>query len=92
MQKFIITSNGLFKYGDVRLHKHLLEAGEHCLGGGFYEFDFVSGRLLLSGSSYDFGVPRWHDLDALKMPAAFRGLRILYEGEELDKLVKINYI
>lgn len=92
MQKFIITSDGLFKYGDVRLHKNLLDSDEHCIGGGFYEFDFVSSRLLLSGSSYDFGIPRWERLEILKVPSAFRGLTIEYEGEDLRKMVKLEYI
>lgn len=92
MQKFIITSNGLFKYGDVRLHKNLLESDEYCIGGGFYEFDFVSSRLLLSGSSYDFGSPQWSRLKILKVPIAFRGLTIEYEGEDLRKFLKMEYI
>lgn len=92
MQKFIITSDGLFKYGDVRLHKNLLEADEHCIGGGFYEFDFVSCRLLLSGSSYDFGAPQWNRLDTLKVPSAFRGLTILYENEPLNLFLKLSYV
>lgn len=92
MQKFIITSDGLFKYGDVRLHKNLLEPDEHCIGGGFYEFDFVSSRLLLSGSSYDFGTPQWNRLDTLKVPAAFRGLTIEYEGDDLRTFLKMEYI
>lgn len=87
MQKFIITQEGVFKYGNVRMHKDLLSEGEVCYGGGFYEFDYVSNRLLLSGRSYDFGKPRWDRIDSLKMPSAFRGLSILYEGEDIDKYV-----
>jgi hypothetical protein len=92
MQKFIITQDGVFKYGNVRMHKDLLEAGDSCYGGGFYEFDYISNRLLLSGRSYDFGTPMWHHIDILKMPEAFRGLTVLYEGSPVSNFVKIEYV
>lgn len=92
MQKFIITSDGVFKYGNVRMHRNLLEGGETCIGGGFYEFDFVSNRLLLSGRSYDFGTPQWGRIETLKVPAALQGLTILYENEDLRQFLKFEYI
>lgn len=92
MQKFIITQNGVFRYGNVRMHKDLLEPGDMCYGGGFYEFDYVSNRLLLSGRSYDFGKPKWNYLDVLKVPAVFRGMTILYEDEPVGDLVQIEYV
>ena len=90
MQKFIITSEGVLKYGNVRMHKDLLTANDICMGGGFYEFDYVNCRLLLSGRSFDYGRPRWGYVDVLKVPGAFRGLDIFYEGERLD--VKVEYV
>ncbi|MCC8117580.1 MAG: hypothetical protein LIP09_02380 [Bacteroidales bacterium] len=87
MQKFILTSEGKFKYGDVNLHKHLLVGDEMCIGGGFYEFDYVSGRLLLSGKSYDYGTPKWYFLDTLYLPEALQGFQILYEGIDVHDLV-----
>jgi len=92
MQKFIITGDGTFKYGDVTMHRDLLEAGETCLGGGFYAFDYVSSRLLLTGRSYDYGKPRWNRIDVLKMPAPFAGLSILYEGIDITLLVTVEYV
>jgi hypothetical protein len=92
MQKFIITQEGVFRYGNVRMHKDLLEDRDQCIGGGFYEFDYVSNRLLLSGKSYDFGTPQWDYIDSLKMPEVFRGLTILYEGEKVNDFVRIEYI
>lgn len=56
--KFILTNTDRLRLGRVNLHKELLLPGEYCLGGGFYEFDYVGGRLLLSGKSYDFGRDR----------------------------------
>lgn len=92
MQKFIITHKGVFKYGNVRMHKDLLRGGDMCIGGGFYEFDYVSNRFLLTGSSYDFGRPKWHYIDTLKMPSVFRGMTILYEGEDVSHIVRMEYI
>lgn len=92
MQKFIITNDGVFKFGNVRMHKDLLESYETCIGGGFYEFDFISNRLLLSGRSYDFGTPQWNRIETLKVPASLRGLTILYEQEAIDKFLHIEYI
>lgn len=76
--KFILTDTGRLRLGMVRLHRHLLHEGEYCLGGGYYEFDYVGNRLQLSGSSYDFGTPRWQKVDVLKVPAEYRGMEIIY--------------
>lgn len=95
-QKFIITQSGHFRLGDVRLHKHLLQKDDVCYGGGFYQFDYTSGRLLLDGASYDYGRPRWERLMdtgiTLKIPEAYRGLQIVYHpnGRHAEGLVVTN--
>lgn len=85
-QKFIITRKGDFRLGDVRLHKDLLLPGDECYGGGFYEIDYATSRLLLEGESYDFGPPRWDWLEVemvtLKVPIAYRGYQIFCRDEE----------
>lgn len=91
MQKFIVTSDGLFKFGNVSMHRDLLAPGEHCIGGGMYEFDYASARMLLYGKSYDFGRPKWADIDLLELPPALSGLDIAYEGIPLSDFVKIAY-
>ena len=68
LPKFIITMNGYFRLGMVNQHKDLLKSGEQCIGGGYYHFDYVSNRILLDRESYDFGRPKWHLLDTLKVP------------------------
>ena len=72
-QKFIITAQGHFRLGDVRLHKHLLEPGDTCYGGGFYQID-------------DYGRPLWDRLiyrqTTLKVPEAYRGMQIVYHPED----------
>lgn len=80
--KFILTNTNRLKLGRVNMHKDLLEAGESCMGGGFYEFDYINGRLLLSGKSYDFGRPLWHCFDTIIVPEAYEGLRIIYSYDE----------
>ncbi len=85
--KFIITGGGFLRLGMVALHRELLLPHEECLGGGFYEFDYVGGKLLLSGKSFDYGPPRWGRVEVLKVPEQYRGLTIVYRdsrGEELD--------
>ena len=88
--KFIITRDGMFRMGYVYLHRDLLKPGDVCYGGGFFEFDYVSNRLLLSGFSTDFGKPKWERLTVLKVPEAYRGLRIIYaQWGDWEKAVDI---
>ena len=54
--KFIITDSGVLRFGNVYLHRDLLEFGEKCsYGGGFWKFDDSRGAILLYGRSFDFG-------------------------------------
>lgn len=85
--KFIITSGGHLRLGLVTLHRDLLLPHEDCLGGGFYEFDYAAGRLLLSGKSFDYGYPQWSKVNVLLVPEAYSGLPIVYRdprGEEIN--------
>ncbi len=99
LPKFILTSTGCLRLGMVSMHKDLLGRGEACYGGGFYEFDYLGGRLILSGSSFDFGKPKWNRFSRLKVPSDYRGLRIIYvplDASEPDFIVtdemEIEYI
>ena len=78
LPKFIITMDGYFRLGMVNQHKDLLKPGDQCIGGGYYQFDWTSNRLILDRSSYDFGRPRWYLLDKLKVPAMYRVLCLVY--------------
>ncbi len=98
LPKFIITMDGVFRLGMVNQHKDLLKPGDQCIGGGYYQFDFVSNRLLLDRESYDFGRPRWHLLETLKVPSTYRGLRIIYtyddgsqEDFDVTEELKVEY-
>ena len=73
---------GYFRLGMVSPHMYLLKPGDQCIGGGYYSFDFVSNRIILDRESYDFGRPRWHMLDTLKVPSTYRGLRIIYTYDD----------
>ena len=78
LPKFIITMDGYFRLGMVNQHKDLLKTGASCLGGGYYHFDYTSNRILLDRESYDFGKPKWHLLEVLRVPSVYRGLRLVY--------------
>ena len=82
LPKFIICMDGTFRLGMVNQHKHLLKPGDQCIGGGYYHFDFVSNRIILDRESYDFGRPKWHLLDVLKVPSTYRGMRIVYKYDD----------
>ncbi len=87
--KFIITLKGDFRMGMVRLHRDLLKPGDVCLGGGFYEFDRSSNRLMLDDISTDYGEPRWNILEGngtpLRLPEALRGLTIIYQYDDYSQ-------
>lgn len=82
LPKFIVTMDGHLRMGMVSQHKHLLKAGDQCIGGGYYYLDFISHRIILDRESYDFGRPRWHLLSTLLVPAAYRGLSIVYQYDD----------
>ncbi len=90
MQKFIVTSEGRFRYGDVSLHKDLLKPGESCIGGGMYYFEPALGRMLLEGRSYDFGRVKWTWIDELVLPAELADVDIRYEDIPLSSFAKVR--
>ena len=73
-----ITMDGHIRLGMVNQHKDLLNPGDQCIGGGYYRFDFISNRIILDRESYDFGKPKWHLLDTLKVPSTYKMLRLVY--------------
>ena len=76
------TMDGYFRLGMVNQHKHLLKPGDQCIGGGYYHFDYTTNRILLDRESYDFGRPKWHLLETLKVPSTYRGMRIVYSYDD----------
>ena len=62
----------------VKRHLELPRAGEICIGGGYYEIDTLSHRLLLSGASSEYGEPSWEKVGNLKLSALYQGLEIIY--------------
>lgn len=56
--KFIITQDGVLRFGNVYLHRDLLRTDEKCeYGGGFWKMDNERQVILLYGRSFDFGQP-----------------------------------
>ncbi|MCQ2294931.1 MAG: hypothetical protein MJZ67_04695 [Bacteroidales bacterium] len=63
-QKFIINQHGVLRFGKVMRHYQLLRFGEQCpYGGGWWEYELGTERVMLYGHSTDFGHP---DFDFLK--------------------------
>lgn len=57
-QKFIITQDGVLKFGKVYQHVDLLDWGEKCpYGGGLWKKDECRRAILLYGRSFAFGTP-----------------------------------
>lgn len=91
MQKFIVTSSGKFRYGNVYMHKDLLQPDDVCIGGGLYEFNLIENKMLLYGKSYDYGRVKWSYIDTIEIPNSLLGLTLLYETIPLSELVNICY-
>ena len=57
-QKFIITQEGVLKFGHVYQHRDLLGWNEECpYGGGLWKKDEGRKAVLLYGRSFAFGTP-----------------------------------
>ena len=57
---------------------------------------WVDQQIILDRSSYDFGLPKWHLLEVLKVPSVYRGLQLVYfydDDRELDvsQELRIDY-
>ncbi len=76
--KFIVTKEGRLRLGMVSRHCELLKPGEACRGGGFYELDYITHCLLLSGASSEYGEPEWENFESITLSAYYRGLHIVY--------------
>lgn len=62
--KFIITLDGVLRFGNVYLHRELLPKGHTtCHGGGLWKVDNKRSCIILYGRSFDFGLP---DFDFLR--------------------------
>lgn len=99
LPKFILTMDGYLRIGMVHLHSELMQPGDSCIGGGFFDVDYISNRLILYRYSHDYGVPRWHLVDTLFVPADYRGYRIVYvyddgyhEDFKVSEKLKIEYL
>lgn len=77
--------------GNVTMHKDLLSAGETCIGGGMYQWDYTANRLLLEGKSYDYGRVKWSWIDRLILPSSLDGVSIYYEDLPLSDFVTLAY-
>ena len=74
--------DGYFRLGMVQMHSDLLEPGDQCIGGGYYHFDYVSNTIWLDKSSYDLDKPLWHLIETIKVPATYRGMKLVYRYDD----------
>ena len=89
--KFILTLDGHLRIGSVQMHKDLLVPNDTCIGGGFWEIDPISMKLLLSGKSYVYGKPKWNFVTGkLYDPKDYEGLRIEYNGDSFVDYVNVS--
>ena len=69
-QKFIITQDGVLKFGRVYQHCDLLDYHEDCpYGGGLWKIDESRGTILLYGRSFAFGPPNFSGLKRIDWTA-----------------------
>ena len=62
-QKFVITGEGMLKFGNVYHHRNLLRWDEECSnGGGLWRVDEERKIILLFGRSFEFGAPDFSSL------------------------------
>jgi hypothetical protein len=80
-QKFIITDDGVLKFGNVYHHRNLLRWGEECrYGGGLWRIDETRGIVILYGRSFEFGAPsfecvryiNWDGIDGVERPVFYQ--------------------
>lgn len=89
--KFILTLDGHLRIGNVQMHKDLLLPNDTCIGGGFWEVDPISMKLLLSGKSYDYGKPKWNFVTGkLYVPKDYAGLQIEYDGDSFVDYMNLS--
>lgn len=80
-QKFIITDDGVLKFGNVYHHRNLLRWDEGCrYGGGLWRIDETRGIVILYGRSFEFGAPsfecvryiNWDGIDGVERPIFYQ--------------------
>ena len=85
-----LTLDGHLRIVSVQMHKDLLLPNDTCIGGGFWEIDPISMKLL-SGKSYDYGKPKWNFVTGkLYVPKDYEGLRIEYNGDSFVDYVNVS--
>lgn len=87
-KKFIITQDGVLRFGTVYLHRDLLPPGDPvCFGGGLWEVDNQRRCILLYGRSFDFGPPDFSRARRLDRPVfpAHLGYPIFYRRNYLQQ-------
>ena len=78
--KFVLTADGIIRLGMVNLHRHLLEAGDVCMGGGYWNINHFTQEVELSGASSDYGPPQWRRVSRLHLPEGYEGYTFVWNS------------
>lgn len=94
--KFIITQDGFLRLGMVTLHRHLMEPGDVCLGGGYWHINHAAQQVELSGASSDYGKPQWHHIDKVLLPRDYNGYTFTWlinsKQHPLTEMLPVEYV
>lgn len=78
-QKFIITQEGVLRFGHVYQHRDLLAWNEECpYGGGLWKVDEERRAILLYGRSFAFGTPQFEYVRRIEWSGTGGTLRPLF--------------
>lgn len=78
-RKFIITSDGELRFGNVYHHRNLLRWNETCdYGGGLWRIDQERDIMVLYGRSFEFGAPSFAALKYVNWDGADGKARPLF--------------
>lgn len=82
-QKFIIKKNGELVMGNVGYHFELFDNVSDrirgCYGGGLFEIDDEAKVVRLSGTSSDFGDPKFDEL--VSVPSLYEDYTFVYKEQ-----------
>lgn len=90
-RKFIITQDGILRFGIVYQHNELLDYHEHGDGGGgLWKYDPLRDAILLYGRSFEFGPPDFSSLQRVdRTGVGYNNATLLYLPKWPDESVAV---
>lgn len=72
-------ADGILRIGNPIYHKDIVHTNEICLGGGDWEVNSSDNVMIMSGSSGDFGVPKFGQVKNVLIDAELKKYKITYK-------------